>query len=446
MKKDLSFSNQNKTFNSSVIGVASPKDRIAAFILDSLILIPIIQLIQAPIKKHILETLLYNSQGDVSSYRVLNFFVALIILVIYQTIFTYWKGQTIGKMYFHIQVISYHGTLTLLQSLMRSIVFVFEFITLGWLWAPLLSHPLRRVLHDRASDTLVIALKNPVEIPSRKEILSHKLINGMFVVFLLISFAGFFFSSEEDLDLVEMNYSKRLQCKDIKEKYKNKIESLVVAFLGNQISSDCLHSAARKTIWSENDQELSYFAMALSLHSSPEKSDLYLEQLCQLNSVSSLCLVSQWLREKHNGKNTDIIEIHKKLALKNNPIVVDLIISLYLQKAGHFSESLKVAEGISKREVSERLVSALSFQSLLSLGNIDEAYWVYKTHSDMGVHNLRNFYSQFNTTDKEMIKNHLHFLEKLYPQIVKTQGRSLASKDESVGLVEKIYIKLKDQL
>ena len=115
MIKDRTFPPQ--TDFSSVIGLASPKDRLAAFILDGVILLPVIQLFQAPFKRGVLEALLSNSENLASQFRFLNVLVVLLIFFFYQSIMTYWKGQSLGKMFFHLKVISYQGNLTFLQCL-----------------------------------------------------------------------------------------------------------------------------------------------------------------------------------------------------------------------------------------------------------------------------------------------------------------------------------------
>jgi uncharacterized RDD family membrane protein YckC len=153
----------------SPVGLASPMARLAAFILDLLLLFPLIRIMQAPTQRGLMTASLLEDQPGVLSYKLLSVFVFVGVFLAYHTLFIYWRGQTLGKMFFGVQVVSLVGPLTLWSALSRAVFLLFG---LGMAYLPFLAifyHPLRRSLHDRIADTLVIGLKEVVSWPQLSE-------------------------------------------------------------------------------------------------------------------------------------------------------------------------------------------------------------------------------------------------------------------------------------
>ncbi|MEM7647204.1 MAG: RDD family protein, partial [Pseudomonadota bacterium] len=182
--------------NETSYGIASPLDRLAAAIIDVTLLLPLVQLFQAPLRRSILESFLFYDGQAVVVLRFLNIFAFIAVFVLYHSILNSWKGQTIGKMFFRLQVVSYQGKLTFFQSLNRSFFLVLGIAAFGIPLLALFTHPLRRAAHDRFSDTLVLGLKRTAGYPSMREIFRARILMGLSSVFVLFLISLFFIQSE----------------------------------------------------------------------------------------------------------------------------------------------------------------------------------------------------------------------------------------------------------
>ncbi len=96
------------------------------------------------------EAMIYLSQS--------LFFYVLVVKTLYQTLFVWLYGATLGKMAMKIRVVEsgYFDNPTLLQALNRAVVRnISEMLFyLGFLWA--FFDPLRQAWHDKSAKTLVV--------------------------------------------------------------------------------------------------------------------------------------------------------------------------------------------------------------------------------------------------------------------------------------------------
>ncbi len=445
MMKDRTFPPQ--TDFSSVIGLASPKDRLAAFILDGVILLPIIQLFQAPFKRGVLEALLSDSENLASQFRFMNVLVVLFIFFFYQSIMTYWKGQSLGKMFFHLKVISYQGNLSFLQCLQRSALLIVEFFTFGWLWSAMFSHPLRRVFHDRSADTLVISTKSPAGLPSRYEVFLSRAMNGFFGFVFLIMTLNLFSATEEKGESIKSLVFGDEKCEQVKEKFGKDIEDLIIVHLERGVSSECLYDLARKKIWKEEDKSLSHFAMALALKDSPVESRKYLNEICKIEKQSSLCHLAQWLGKSPSRKRESVEELQAFLVNKEKSRLVDLSLAMFFSSEKKYEKALRLLSEVKHRASVDRLKASMSFHNLLHLEKFDQAYWVYQTHPKVDAEALALFYKNWPSQKPSTIKKHLQFLEKLGPHLKKRRHvRGLASTPKNQERLLEIYEELKGRL
>lgn len=126
--------------------------RILAFLIDSLLLVTLLALINLPS-----EPIAQNPQDF-----VLSLLQAYAIDIIYQTIFTYKYGASLGKIACKIQVID-TGLLdapNLLKSFLRAALRPLSQVLCYIPFIFALGDSLRRTLHDRASQSIVINQKH----------------------------------------------------------------------------------------------------------------------------------------------------------------------------------------------------------------------------------------------------------------------------------------------
>ncbi|MCJ8277180.1 MAG: RDD family protein [Bdellovibrionales bacterium] len=124
--RDFPFS--NGLTSDGVIGLASPKDRLASYVVDALLLLPLVQLLQAPFKRWILESFIFGESEGVIWFRLINMAIFILAFVVYYTVMTYFGGQTLGKKFFGVKVISYQGKITLVTAFLRSFSIFLEMV------------------------------------------------------------------------------------------------------------------------------------------------------------------------------------------------------------------------------------------------------------------------------------------------------------------------------
>ena len=222
----------------AVIGLASPKDRLAAAILDIVLLFPLVQLVQAPVKRSVTETFLLGGDPNPWFYRPFSFGVFIVLFVLYHSLMTCWKGQTIGKMFFKIQVISYNGYLGFTHCFYRSLTVVIEFFLLGYPFLALFSHPLRRPIHDRVADSLVIGLKNPTGCPISKEKWQSRFVGNILLVFIIVLCINYKII-KNDQGLGTLFLGEKNRCRAMKQQNGSDLETLLQLYLSHQVSRSC---------------------------------------------------------------------------------------------------------------------------------------------------------------------------------------------------------------
>lgn len=445
MTEDRDFPIENEFTHSAVIGLASPKDRLAAFVLDCILLVPLVQLIQAPVKKWILESLLFY-QGEYSSfYELVNIVIFFILFVSYFTVLTFWKGQTLGKIFLKIKVISYEGKMSLASAWIRSVSMVMEFFCFGIPYLAVYSHSLRRPIHDRVSDTLVISLGRPIGYPSLSEKWKVRaLALALSVLFFLMTSAYFISSaSKKEASLQALTFD-RATCEEKAQEVQGSLTSLIELYLVEKLHSECLFEQAREFLWQRENVGLAQFAVALSLQKDKEQSDKYLSIICKENPDDDICDFSQWLL----GAEKDLAELDNLVKKQGQEDFIKVFAASLYRNQGDYIKVEEVVRSVQSKKQLEPLLVSLSFQSLLGQLKWEQAYWLYKTHSNLSENDVIRF-AYFEMKNNNLgVNEQIDLLEFFFPSLVKKDsGRGLASTNQDLPYeVEEIYQTLKGSL
>jgi uncharacterized RDD family membrane protein YckC len=98
-----------------------------------------------------------------SVITVMKFFLGLLPVIYFTCQFYFWKGQTIGKYFLRIKVLSlYHEHLGLWHCIERSLGYFASALEFGFGYIQAFWNPNRMTLHDKIGETIV------VERPSKK--------------------------------------------------------------------------------------------------------------------------------------------------------------------------------------------------------------------------------------------------------------------------------------
>ncbi len=140
--------------------LARPVDRLAAAIVDVFVLVaPIAVLVSSPFRRDLTASLVLGNEAELLSKSLMIGFLAISVLVMYQTLFHFFFQATLGKMLFHLRVVPVFpdGRLSFAASLARSLIWLFELLCFALPFLAVYSNSRRRTLHDRICDTIVVS-------------------------------------------------------------------------------------------------------------------------------------------------------------------------------------------------------------------------------------------------------------------------------------------------
>lgn len=428
-----------------VLGLASPVDRVAASILDVILLLPLVQLFQAPVKRWILESLLFFEGTNSSFYRFTNLFIFIIVFVLYDSLMTYFKGQTVGKMFFNIKVISYNGNLDFISCFLRSFSIFIEMVLVGLPFLAMHSHPMRRPIHDRVADSLVISLKNPVGFPEKRENIQSRLLFFGALALLFLSIVTYWIM--EDGLTSNDSYALEKNCRELNRNYQGDVEAFVESYLAGRISEECLFDEARAHIWQNKNQAVAQFAVALALQYDTDLSDKYLNKICEKQPGHYLCDFSRWLTLNADAESFDMTELNRII---KHPEVHDFTLvfaSAFYFKMGDYRKMEEISYSIRRKELLSPVVATLVFKSLLGQLRYEEAKLVYSSNSSLSeIHllefSLHQLQAQLTTPEEQA-----EMLRFFYPELAAPSGRGLASEsyNPTSKLLKEFYHELVEE-
>jgi len=150
--------------------LATIRKRFVAFLIDWLIVIIIyiyilflFSLLNMNISKITVQSVfdVDIEMNNAHSYLItfLKFLFGLLPTLYFTISFYFWKGQTIGKYFLNIRVLSlYHEHLGLWHCIERSLGYYASALELGFGYIQAFWNPNRMTLHDKIGETIVIQL------------------------------------------------------------------------------------------------------------------------------------------------------------------------------------------------------------------------------------------------------------------------------------------------
>lgn len=284
--------------------IAPVADRSVAFVLDFLIFSPIISLFIAGLMRQSKTFFLINPTSNEGLIALaLSGLLIFFFSVCLQTLFLYFWQATPGQLFLQMRVISYpeyQRRLSFNQCVIRSFFWCFNFVLCAIPFMEILSHPKRRALHERCSDTLVVTLKEDAsDVP---HILETRFISSWtriaFTMMLAIGLVSFFKvyyglqagSYKESADL------KVAAC----EETLSSMDTAVALFLADGLSHVCLNEKAEETLWSSPTEELPYAYLARFLITEGPEQEKYFSKVCE-DDTGMVCSLAIYIKNKETG-------------------------------------------------------------------------------------------------------------------------------------------------
>lgn len=351
------------------IPIAAVPDRLVALVLDFLIFSPVVSLFIAGIIRQAKTHFVLDSFSSEGSVAVLLIFAAIFfITALLQTVFLYFWQATPGQIFLQLKVISYphhQERLSVNQCLVRSILWSLGIIPLAFPFLEVLSHPLRRAFHERASDTMVVTLKKdydegPYPIESRF-LSSWMRLSFLFAcLFAVLSF----FKTYNSLLLGhyrEKSDSQELYCKELKDleaEGSARIDAAISFYLINEISPACLEKEAEASLWGDplQSQELAYLAKYfLNEGQAQEK---YFEKVCEDASAEACALAK-------SVEDSDALKSFENLSPRL--WVTKILLSEDKYSKQDYSGNLKIIEELQKEPMFKKRLEKRYVRAVWSL-------------------------------------------------------------------------------
>lgn len=341
---------QTRQPSSAAIPIAAVSDRLLAFVLDFLIFSPVVSLLIAGLVRQTRTYFLLSPTSQEAPVAAGLVFLAIVFIVtLLQSLFLFYWQATPGQFFLQLRVVSYpheQERLSLNQCLIRAFLWCGGFMLLAIPYLEIVSHPLRRAFHERASDTLVITLKkNPDEGPHPLE--SRFIASWLRMSFLLVLLMGVlsFFKTYQSLlagDYREKEVALSFVCKEMKETDLSGVARLDAAlslFMLNEISAECLDKEAEASLWGDpvNSQELAYLAKYLV--SEGDAQENYFAKVCA-EATSSACAIARYMHEDKGAQ--DLEQADSKLWLAR------VLLSEEKYSSQDYQGSLKLIEELQK--------------------------------------------------------------------------------------------------
>lgn len=281
-------------------------DRLAAFVVDLIILSIFINILVSPLKRKIQTAILDEHEGAVNLYIFCIVLVACGIFLAYQTASVFLFKKTIGKKLFHLEVAPIiHGhQLTLVNSFVRACSLLFSIILFLFPLLEIFSNRLRRPMHDKLADSYVKGNLKVGESPSPVEKLWVRFVYMIVMANLTVVMIAQFFFFKEDFDsLSEFVTQPEYLCEAVSEAKEtwpknDKASRLEIALTLHSIEAideECLEKEAQRALSYGEELDRAYLAKAFVYEGDTEISDKYLEKVCELDTSSETCLLTQMI-------------------------------------------------------------------------------------------------------------------------------------------------------
>lgn len=305
---DLSFEPSSKSPVSARL--APVPDRLLAFLIDFLLFTPIAGLITAGVLRELRASLILGVETSESWTLWFSLLFSWSILaILFESLSVYlWKG-TPGQRFVKIEVRSIRdgAPLDLGQSLARSAV---HFVSLV-LVLPMLAvytHPLRRALHDRAFDTILVTLKKSGDVSplsfERNFFHSWSRMMALIAVFVLVAVTT---SVRRQLDVEGLAAANKglPWCEDLEKSWqgRERLDRAIALYISGVITGACLEKEANLVLWKQQGEARDFGQLAkglLALESGEGQENL--KEVCLSSPEGEACAIANFSRSEEEDR------------------------------------------------------------------------------------------------------------------------------------------------
>ncbi len=292
-------------------GLALPFDRLGSHVADFVILAPLMALAMAPFRRTMMETRLLGDLWATDVAMIKSGAAALLVGVLWETIFVALWGTTPGRMIFGLRVVDVwtrHRPRPM-HAFLRALAWWLSVAAVGAPFLAVFSNVRRRPLHDRLSDTEVCSVRERrlAVAPLPAELAFGALFASVAAAFAVVV-VGVQFSVLTEHHEISMTKDKAPLCEMVtaamNEWEGGKVTRLSAALAlsaAGYLEPSCLEIEADHALWSDRERLLGYLAKGLlRIGQDEEEAESYFDKVCGLESDSDACKLVSFYRSAHS--------------------------------------------------------------------------------------------------------------------------------------------------
>jgi hypothetical protein len=284
-------------------------DRLAAFVLDLIILSFVANVALAPLRKKIQAAILNEHDGAINFYMFCIVVSVCGMFVVYNTVSIFLYKKTIGKKVFNLEVAPIiHGQeLSVMDCFVRAWATLISILLFAFPLLEVFSNHLRRPMHDKLADSYVKGIHKTGPSPSHVEKLWTRIIYLVVMGNIaIVTVAQVFFYKEDIQNLSEFVTQPEYLCEnvtDAKESWPrddkaSRLDIALTLYGIESINEECLEKEAQRAVSYGEELDKAYLAKAFVYENNNEISDKYLEKVCEVNFSGESCfltkMISSW--------------------------------------------------------------------------------------------------------------------------------------------------------
>ncbi len=298
---------------------ASVLDRLFSFLLDYLVLSPLISFL-----------ILIFFQKEISIWKANAFSpelkpVFLLLGIVYvcffsisQSLFIYFWQATPGQYFLKLRILDQQpeNGLYFFRTLFRQFGFWFSFLLFGFPWIGILAHQEQKTYYDRLSDMRVVSLKvKPDFFSFEFEINYWQALMATFFVFFLVILVALGWQHHKSINAASYTFNQMKNdhffCDELKSiQLSERLQTAIALNLVGQVVDDCVDKEADFVLWKSDDQELkslAYYAKSLT-ENDKKLEDQYSQSACQIKNKKFLgCQLASAILDH------EVLDIYKSL-------------------------------------------------------------------------------------------------------------------------------------
>ena len=324
---------------------ASILDRLFSFLLDYLVLSPVISfLILIFFQKEISIWSANTFSPELKSVFMLLAVVYVVLFSFLQSLFIYFWQATPGQFFLKLKIIDENeqSGLRLFRITIRQLGFWFSFLFLGFPLISILSHTEQKTFYDKLSEMKVVSLKSKPDFFSFEfESRYWQALMSTFLIFFAFILAAVGWQQHQNIKSAAYTFDKMQNenyfCDELKSvQFSERLQMVIALNLVGQIADKCVDKEADFVLWKSDNLELkslAYYAKSLT-EKETQFEEKYLESACQTGAEKFLgCkLASAFM-------NHELLELYQ--VLKKSKQTETLLTSVLRYEFGQSLEQME---------------------------------------------------------------------------------------------------------